>query len=278
MKFDNTLTIGDIKGFNLFELLKTNYNDDVVKLQQSLLISNEEWLYFDIDYKHNHAYDLIQSRLLQADEGQLDFSSRVIHAKYFPNWLRLAQAFYSEYNPIENYSMEEERTPNLTTTEVENEQTFNDNSLVNTGTTKNTGTINNDILSQSTANNSENTSNTHLVSPFNIPSEYVNNDKNDIVVSSDNNIDNFGTSTQTNDTTKTDNYTTEGVEINEVDTNRTIKATGTEKLTRSGNIGVTTSQQMIESEISLRKLDIINMIYKDIDKVITIPYYSNRRC
>lgn len=132
---------------------------------------------FDTDYKLNHAYDLIQSRLLQADEGLLDFSSRVIHAKYFPNWLRLAQAFYSEYNPIENYSMEEERTPNLTTTEVGNEQASKDNSLVNTGTTKNIGTIKNDSSSQSTANNSENTSNTHLVSPFNSSSEYVNNDK-----------------------------------------------------------------------------------------------------
>lgn len=278
MKFDNTLTIGDIEGFNLFELLKTNYNDDVIKLQQSLSISNEEWLFFDTDYKLNHAYDLIQSRLLQSDEGLLNFSSRVIHAKYFPNWLRLAQAFYSEYNPIENYSMEEERTPNLTTTEVGNEHASKDNSLVNTGTTKNTGTIKNDSSSKSTANNSENTSNTHLVSPFNNSSEFVNNDKNDIVVSSDSTINNTGSTTQTNDTTKTDDYTTTGTESNNVDTNRTINATGTEKLTRSGNIGVTTSQQMIESEISLRKLDIINMIYEDIDKVITIPYYNNRRC
>lgn len=278
MEFDSNLTIGDIEGFNLFDLLKTNYNDDVIKLQQSLSISNEEWLFFDTDYKLNHAYELIQSRLLQADKGLLDFSSKVIHAKYFSNWLRLAQAFYSDYNPIENYSMEEERTPNLTTTEVGKEQSSKDNNLVNTGTTKNTGTIKNDSSSKSTANNSENTSNTHLVSPFNNPSDYVNNDKNDIVVSSDNTINNTGSTTQTDDTTKTDNYTTTGTESNNVDTNRTINSTGTEKLTRSGNIGVTTSQQMIESEISLRKLDIINMIYEDIDKVITIPYYSNRRC
>ena len=276
MKFDNTLTIGDIEDFNLFDLLKTNYNDDFSNLQKALSIDNIEWNTLDIDYKYNHAHDLIQSRVLQLND--LNFCSKIIHAKYFPNWLRLAQAFYSEYNPIENYSMEEERTPNLTTTEVGNEQASKDNSLVNTGTTKNTGTIKNDSSSQSTANNSENTSNTHLVSPFNNPSEYVNNDKNDIVVSSDNTINNTSSTTQTDDTTKTDNYTTTGTESNNVDTNRTIKATGTEKLTRSGNIGVTTSQQMIESEISLRKLDIISVIYEDIDKVITIPYYSNRRC
>lgn len=276
MKFDNTLTIGDIEGFNLFDLLKTNYNDDFSNLQKALSIDNIEWNMLDIDYKYNHAHDLIQSRVLQLND--LNFCSKIIHARYFPNWLRLAQAFYSEYNPIENYSMEEERTPNLTTTEEGKEQASKDNSLVNTGTTKNTGTIKNDSSLKSTANNSENTSNIHLVSPFNSPSEYVNNDKNDIVVSSDNTINNTGSTTQTDNTTKTDDYTTTGTESNNVDTNRTIKATGTEKLTRSGNIGVTTSQQMIESEISLRKLDIINIIYEDIDKVITIPYYSNRRC
>ena len=44
------------------------------------------------------------------------------------------------------------------------------------------------------------------------------------------------------------------------------------KLTRSGNIGVTTSQQMIESEIELRRYNIINQIYNDIDNVICLAY------
>lgn len=276
MKFDDKLTIGDIEEFNIFELLKTNYNDDIVKLQQALLINNDEWGMLDTDYKYNHSYELIQSRVLQLND--LNFCSKIIHAKYFNNWLRLAQAFYSEYNPIENYSMEEIRTPNLTTTEVGKEQASKDNSVVNTGTTKNTGTIKNESSLTSKASNNENTTNIHLTSPFNSPSEFVNSDKNDIVVNGDNTINNTGTTTQTDDTTKTDDYTTTGTESNNVDINKTINNTGTEKLTRSGNIGVTTSQQMIESEILLRKLDIINTIYQDIDKVITIPYYINRRC
>lgn len=278
MIFNTKLTIGDIEEFNLFEKLKDNYNEDITKLQQALSISNEEWLFFDTDYKLNHAYDMVQSRLVQADEGLLDFSSRIIHAKYFNNWLRLAQAFYSTYNPIENYSMEEVRTPELTITEVGTEQTSKDNSVVNTGTTKNTGTIKNDSSLESKAINNETTTNTHLTSPFNSPSEFVNSDKNDIIVNGDNTINNTGSTIQTNDTTKTDDYTTTGTESNNVNSTITTKNTGTEKLIRSGNIGVTTSQQMIESEISLRKLDIINMIYHDIDKVITIPYYINRRC
>lgn len=42
------------------------------------------------------------------------------------------------------------------------------------------------------------------------------------------------------------------------------------KLTRSGNIGVTTSQQMLESEIDLRKFDFYQMIMNDIDNIMCL--------
>ncbi len=47
------------------------------------------------------------------------------------------------------------------------------------------------------------------------------------------------------------------------------------RLTRSGNIGVTTSQQMIESERELWKLwDIMReAVYPDVDKILTISTY-----
>lgn len=52
-------------------------------------------------------------------------------------------------------------------------------------------------------------------------------------------------------------------------TDRTIRDT----LTRSGNIGVTTSQQMLESEINLRnKYILIEIIFKDVDKILTLGY------
>lgn len=42
------------------------------------------------------------------------------------------------------------------------------------------------------------------------------------------------------------------------------------KLTRSGNIGVTTSQQMLQSEIELRQWDFYNMIMNDIDTIMCL--------
>lgn len=45
------------------------------------------------------------------------------------------------------------------------------------------------------------------------------------------------------------------------------------KLTRKGNIGVTTTQKMLEDEISLRRFKFINSIYKDVDKSYTLSVY-----
>jgi hypothetical protein len=57
--------------------------------------------------------------------------------------------------------------------------------------------------------------------------------------------------------------------------NTTINATqkNNRELKRSGNIGVTTSQQMIESEIELRKNNLLSIIFNDIDKILTIQCY-----
>lgn len=44
------------------------------------------------------------------------------------------------------------------------------------------------------------------------------------------------------------------------------------ELDRSGNIGVTTSQQMLQSELDLRRYDFYQMIMNDIDNVMCLDY------
>ena len=64
---------------------------------------------------------------------------------------------------------------------------------------------------------------------------------------------------------------TEAETISEADAEENIVTnthTGTEDLERSGNIGVTTSQQMLESELNLRKYDYWKMVYDTIDSVL----------
>lgn len=54
------------------------------------------------------------------------------------------------------------------------------------------------------------------------------------------------------------------------DNTRTIDRT----LTRSGNIGVTTSQQMLESELNLRVYRFFERVYKDVDSILALPIYD----
>lgn len=53
----------------------------------------------------------------------------------------------------------------------------------------------------------------------------------------------------------------------------TTKKTGTETIERHGNNGVTTSQHMIESELELRKNDIYDIIFDDVDSLIANQLY-----
>lgn len=46
------------------------------------------------------------------------------------------------------------------------------------------------------------------------------------------------------------------------------------ELNRSGNIGVTTSQQMLQSEIDLRKWNFTEMLYQDVDSICTLSIYD----
>ena len=74
------------------------------------------------------------------------------------------------------------------------------------------------------------------------------------------------------DTSTEATQTVEGdLDVNK--TNNIETETGTRTLTRSGNIGVTTSQQMIESEISLRQWNFYKSCFDDIDDVMTARYY-----
>lgn len=51
------------------------------------------------------------------------------------------------------------------------------------------------------------------------------------------------------------------------------KGTETHAQHRHGNIGVTTNQQMIESEIELRKHNFFEIVFSDIDKYLTLSVY-----
>lgn len=87
--------------------------------------------------------------------------------------------------------------------------------------------------------------------------------------------------TRNDDTTKngnksgttTDTKTYTDTQTDTASANTKTNDTGTRKLLRFGNIGVTTSQQMIQAERDLWFWDFFGVLFSDLDYVLTIPIY-----
>lgn len=213
---------------SLFDSVLFDYDDNNPISALCDLISLEEGLNAELvkifDDTDSHAlvqdymlnrYERIMSplfmRLYNKYEEDLEDTCKavasIIKMKYLYNWNKLADAVFSDYNPIDNYNM------------VENKKT--------------------DFEEHTVTDTSETTTNKY---------KGFNSSEMQDVSQSETEGD--------NDITKTDTGTSANNE-----------------LTRRGNIGVTTTAQMIEGEYKLRKKNIVDLIYKDIDTILFIDYY-----
>lgn len=184
---------------------------------------------------------------------------------------KMFTAYNTDYSPIENYRMTEQGTDTLSIDKTRNNQFTADNTdtLTRTGTTstetnstgKNVDTTTTETKNTGTQTNAGTADTTNSVAAYNADA-MTNRDKqtdqtnstrtDDLTQSTTNggeiNTQTAGTATVTNNTTDTTKY------------NKTETTNGTEQgtettqhnFTRSGNIGVTTSQQMLTSELILR--------------------------
>lgn len=177
-------------------------------------------------------------------QQQLTLIGDIFTNMYGNSLSSLYRALFSEYNPIENYMMIEkgDDTRELTddTTDTHNKH--------NTNTTTTDGEL-----------------------------TIANNSTRDIKKAGFNNanpvLDTVETANE-NDT----NINNETVEQSEDETHtgqsvKTVTESNKHNFTRSGNIGVTTSQQMIESEIELRKKEYWDIVFKKLNDLLTLSIY-----
>lgn len=250
-------TINDFYDDNvLSSLFKELYNFDMPCKE---VIPFEE---LDNNYRYIHAYNLICSRII--DNLPLTEISKLIFNTFSKNWDRLWENYVVQYNPIENYSMVEELTGKKTTT-------FDSDSVKEENNTNN-------ITSDVTSNNSSTSNATGSTTTNSDTSIYTFNTQN-------------GTKSDSGVTTSTPNLTNTSEEdiisntitniTNKINSTSTTNNNGVEdnthNLKRSGNVGVTTSAQMILENISLWKWNFYNAIFKDIDSILTIGVYAYDR-
>lgn len=296
----------------------------------------------DAEYIGNHSGEKTVSplvdRFIAHNSGDLELTEnqRIVLAsillnKFRNKWLRLQAVEESEYNPIENYNMEEEETPDISRKHrASNDFAITDEKAINRDvTTTESATndfeitdekkINRDIITTETATDDfeitdekrvntdvsveTNTNTDSSIYGFNAntPTPANEAEGNSTVHTTGSDTNNKETNThsqvggkevrETADDTKNVEVVTHGqtggIQTHEVadgdDNTETIThtqvgytedtETGKRELKRSGNIGVTTSQQMLESEIALWDWNFVNSIFDDIDTVLTINIY-----
>ena len=157
---------------------------------------------------------------------------------------RLHKALTIEYNPIENYSATETYTDTrqLSDRTVDSlNKTITDNSTTDTDT------------------DTDNTVNTELKkSGYNVAEPIT---------------DTIQNTTENNTSSNTETVERSGNETHAGQSDKTVTETITRNLQRSGNIGVTTSQQMIESELTLRNNDFWEILLKKFADTFTLSIY-----
>lgn len=193
---------------------------------------------------------------------EMNMLAKIAHDMFSKRWAMLWRVRESEYNPINNYDMVENETIN-TGKEYGTTHTRTDN-LTHAKTGYETITPN--LTEQQTPN--MNTQNDRGVYGFNSGSDAVDADTETQTVTGTNSTTTTGTNRTDYNTTDT-NTGTETTTHAGTDTDETVR-----ELTRSGNIGVTTTQQMLQSEIELWQWDFFNdVVFPDIDRLLTIQVY-----
>ena len=228
--------------------------------------------YLDFDYLSNHSGQKIiapiTAMLMSTETGKIESDAlsmlaNIVFAKYGMRWSKLYSTMQFEYNPIENYNMVETMDDDETVTEYNSTLERTDD-LTHEFTYGKTETT----TDEQEITTTDDTTNENQIMGFN-SDDYVGKEKNI--------IDGSVTETHSGDITRvnsgTDSENNTGTQTSAHTGNDT--QTRNYELRRSGNIGVTTSQQMIEQERKLWEWDFFNqIIYPDLDKVLTIFAYE----
>lgn len=226
----------------------------------------------DLMYHGNHGQRIISPllrKMLNSDnelttENTGKLASAIFNI-YNLKWTKLYNTLSLEYNPISNYDMEEHETPAEITRTITPAETTETITPAETTETIKPPETSVDIKPAKTITENQ-------VSAFN-SSDYVDDIKS--IVAGDST--DKGSEKLTVDVSGTNelDVDTAGSNKLEVDTagSEVITVQNERTLTRSGNIGVTTSQQMIQSERDLWQWNFFESVFNDLDDVLTLSIY-----
>lgn len=219
------------------------------------------------------------------EDGELSENNKTIIANYLYNrfktqWQHKYNILLAEYNPIENYRMTEQGEDSIlgekTTTYEGQEKTQIDYKGQETNTDDYSGTEQETNVRTGSITTPDSDANN--IYGFGGSQAQPSSTSSGTSTETYNNLTDTKTKNLTNrQDTHTKGFTNRSDEQTKSFTGRqdsqTDDTTNTHELTRSGNIGVTTSQQMIQSEIELWNWNFISDVFRDIASVLTLSVY-----
>lgn len=251
----------------------------------------------DLAYYGWHSGDKIISPLLEKiiDANNSEFTAaaraniaQMIYRVCGINWTKLYATLSLEYNPIENVdayiSETTQHTDNGTYTGNESTAQTGTDTESHTGTNENassgTDIVNHTGTDTNSGSNSSDTITTGQIEGFN-SSDFTNSDK------TTENMSGTANNTETVNLADATEYGKKDTETRNLNDSITYGKTDTHtrdladshtgndthEVHRHGNIGVTTSQQMITAERELWQWFFYNVVFKDVDRFLTAKVY-----
>lgn len=217
----------------------------------------------DIAYFGNHSGGKFCAplvKLLIDEDGVIPSTARVTIAKiliskYLSNWNHLWETNVAVYSPIHNYDMYEER--DLATTDDNVETT--DGELSRTGTE---GLTHGMVESTQHGRTEDNVNYKYGLNT----TEYQQN-------RSDENVSTEGGTTTTTDS-GTDTTTRNLVDSTDQTVTEDNEGTEHEETHRYGNIGVTTTQKLLQEERNLWLWNFFDEVFNDLDKELALAFHD----
>lgn len=238
--------------------------------------TNLDIVYLDGHSGERYCSNFINHRLNDSDVLSSDnrtLIANILWAMFSIQWTRLwATMKPVDYDPLTNYKMEETiegtesstRTPDLTKGDIGTVQTTGQDKRTPNLTRNGTGTVND--------NGSATNTNQNGIWGFN-SSTSVPSDMSDGTATNENtttrDLTETETGTDTTDHTNTDTYNRSYTETG----TDTTAGTSSRQLTRTGNIGTNTFQNLLQQERNIWMYDFFEQVFKDVDSVLTIPIY-----
>lgn len=226
----------------IYTSLRSGLHDDLNNLLKQLRFPNVRSIFENYRYENGERTisPLIENiiEVYKEPEAQAAAITGWLDAHYYIKWKAQYDALAVEYDILSPYDM--------TINETESNQLDTDTRIDQTST----GTY-----SDSDKLNSHNTDNTDSTFAFNSTTNPVPTDK----------------SVETEDSSRTGTGSNSGTK--NITTDYGSKRDITRNLTRKGNIGNTTKQELIERELRLRNTLVYKIIFKDLNEFFTRMVY-----